>query len=259
MLVHRRHLRPLILGCLALALAAIAATASAQAAPAPPRRPPWRFGTEIAFTDISGNRQLQLFQSTLTAARQTPETFNFDFKLETRYGRSQGVEAARAAAARVRLDWTPRALFSPFLGFDWEYDRVRRIDTRLSGGAGANLNIAYRDQSRTTLSLGVIEEYVNTAASATAPGTVTSDTRIHSRFALLRTLRSGVAAEFNVKYQPATRDMSDYLFKADCALRVALSTKLSWRTTYVWNRDSTPAPDVRKDDRTLTTGLLIQW
>ena len=257
--MHRRHLRPLLLGCLAFALAAVSATARAQTAPAQPRRPPWRFGTEIAFTDISGNRQLQLFQSTFSAARQTPETFNFDFKLETRYGRSQGVEAARAAAARVRLDWTPRALISPFLGFDWEYDRVRRIDSRIAGGAGANLNIAYRDDSRTTLSIGVVEEYVNTAASATAPGTVTSDTRLHSRFALLRRLRPGLSAEFNVKYQPATRDMSDYLFKADGALRVALSTKLSWRTTYVWNRDSSPVSGVQKDDRNLTTGLLIQW
>jgi len=255
--VRRRHIRSIALGSLALALAAPPRHAAAQAAPAPQR--PWRFGTEIAFTDISGNRQLQLFQSTFTAVRQTPESFNFDFKFETKYGRSEHVEAARSAAARVRLDWTPGAAVSPFLGLDWEYDRMRRIDSRVSGGVGANLNIDRRETARTTLSLGVVEELVKTASAGESPGTSRSDTRLHSRFAILRTLRTGVQLEFNLKYQPATARMSDYLFKADGAVRVALSTKLSWRTTYVWSRDSRPASGVGKNDRVLTTGLLISW
>jgi len=253
--VQRRHNRPLALGFLALALAAPGPDAAAQAAP----RGPWRFGTEIAFTDISGNRQLQLFQSTFTVARQTPEAFNLDFKLEARYGRSEHVEAARSAAARVRFDWTPRATFSPFLGLDWEYDRMRRIDSRVSGGLGANLNLLFREGARTTVSLGLVEEYVATAAAGTSPATTKSDTRLHSRLAFLRTLRTGVQVEANLKYQPATAQMGDYLFKADGAIRVALSSSLSWRTTYVWYRDSRPAPGVGKDDRTLTTGLLISW
>ncbi len=87
-----------------------------------------------------------------------------------------------------------------------------------------------------------------------------SDVRFHSRFALQRALRPGVGFELNVKYQPALRETSDYLFKADGALRVALTTRLSWRSSYVWNRDSTPATGVvSKDDRQLVTGLLIQW
>ncbi len=90
------------------------------------------------------------------------------------------------------------------------------------------------------------------------PGEV-DDTRLHARLALLHTLRTGVQVEFNAKYQPATAHLWDYLLKVDGALRVSLNSKLSWRTTYTWNRDSTPAPGVQADDRTLTTGLLIQW
>lgn len=277
--MHRRHLRPLTLGCLVLALQAAATRATAQssspappapaapAAPAapsapapqtpPPPRSPWRLGTEVAFTDMSGNRQIQLFQSTVTIARQVPETFNFDLKLEGRYGESNHQEAAKAAAAHVRCDWTPRALVSPFLGLDAEYDHVRKIDARLSGGVGVNLNLSYQDPTRITLALGFIEEYVNYAAT-TVPNEV-SDTRFHARIAVVHILRPGVQAELNGKYQPATGHLWDYLFKADGALRVALTTRLAWRTTYSWNRDSTPAPGVRSDDRTLTTGLLIQW
>jgi hypothetical protein len=272
--VHIRHVCSLALACLATsgprASRALAQTAGgappsgappAAAAPTAPQtqrpRSPWRLGTEIAFTDISGNRQLQLFQSTLTVARQSPQTFNFDFKLEGRYGESNHQEAAKSAAARVRLDWTPRALISPFLGLDAEYDHIRKIDGRISGGLGVNLNLVYRDATRSTLSLGLVEEYVRYAAP-TSPREV-GDTRFHARLAVLHTLRPGVQLEFNARYQPATARLWDYLFKADGSLRVALTTKLGWRTTYTWNRDSTPAQTVQPDDRTLTTGLLIQW
>lgn len=228
---------------------------SAQAAPA---RSPWRFGTELAFTDISGNRDLQLLQATLTAAHQRPEAFNLDAKFEVRYGESQGVVAASAWSSRLRFDMTPRGHVSPFVGLDVDHDRIRRIETRFAGGTGINLNFHTEERRRTTLALGLIAERENRAEGVT-PSTV-SDTRFHTRAAALRTLRTGVVVEFNGKYQPATDELSDYLAAADGSLRIALTTKLSLRTRYEWKRDSTPAPGVRsRDDRTLTTGLLIQW
>lgn len=252
------HLRPLALSCLALALPASAASARAQTAP-PPRRSPWRFSTAFAIQDISGNRQLRILQSTIRADRQTPERVNFALKLEGAYGRSGGQSVERRVGASLRLDWTPRALVSPFLGFDWDYNRILRINSRLNGGAGANINPVYGDSARVTIALGVVEEYKDVAALGTSPGATTSDTRFHSRLAIARTLRSGVQTELNVKYQPVVDDMGDYLFKADGTLRVALTTKLRWETTYRWWRDSSPAPSVRKDDHALTTGLQIQW
>jgi hypothetical protein len=261
------HLRASLLACLTAAVGAFATPAAAQtdsaaappaAAPQVPReRSPWRLGTELAFTDISGNRQLQLFQSTVTVGRQSPQTFNLDLKLEGRYGESNHQEAAKSAAARARLDWTPRALVSPFLGCDAEYDHIRKIDARISGGLGVNLNFVRRESTHATLSVGLLEEYVD-YASPTSPGSV-SDTRFSTRLAFVHTVRPGVQLEFNARHQPATSRLWDYLLKIDAGLRVALTTKLGWRTAYTWNRDSTPAEGVRPDDRTLTTGLVIQW
>lgn len=230
---------------------------AADTASAPARAPSiWRLGTEIGFTDISGNRQLRLLQAAFTAVHTRPQIYTLDSKLEIRYGESDGVEAARSAAYRLRYDRSPQAHIAPFVGLDAEYDRIRKIDLRVSGGAGVNLNLDYTDTRRTTLALGLVEEYER---RATGTATLT-DTRFHSRFALLRTIRPGVVFELNGKYQPSTAELSDYLAKADAGLRIALTTRLSFRTSYVWNRDSTPAPGVlSKDDRTLTTGLLIQW
>lgn len=250
----------LTLGASVLALPAAAQTAPAErAAPAPRPRSPWRFGTSLAVQDISGNKQLRILQSTIRAEHQRPDRLIFALKLEGGYGTSGGEEKERRLSSSLRLDWTPRARVSPFIGVDWDYNRILRINARVSGGAGANLNFSRRDSARVTLALGVVEEYRNTAARGTSPGSETNDTRFHVRLSLARTMPSGVQAEVNVKYQPVVDRLASYLFKADGTLRIALTTRLRWETTYRWWRDSSPAAEVRKDDRALVTGLAIQW
>lgn len=256
-----RHRRALIVTALALGASGLAAPAAAQTAPpAPPARSPWRLVTSFAIQDISGNKQLRVLQSSIRIERQTPDRVVLAFRLEGGYGRSGGAEELeRRLSSSLRFDWTPRARVSPYFGVDWDYNRILRINARVSGGAGANVNLTYRDSARVTLALGVVEEYLNTAARDASPGSITNDTRFHVRLSLARTLPSGVQAEVNVKYQPVVDRLADYLFKADGTLRVALTTRLRWETTYRWWRDSSPAQDVRKDDRTLITGLAIQW
>ena len=254
--MHRRHFRTLALACLALGAPALAA---AQAAPAPRPRSPWRRSMTLAIQDISGNRQLRILQSTIRAERNTPDRVNFAFKLEGGYGKSSGQSMERRLASSIRLDWTPRAWVSPFLGVDWDYNRILRINSRINGGAGVNFNLVYRDSARATVALGVVEEYLNTAARDASPGSITNDTRLLARLALSRTMRSGVQTELNVKLQPVVNDLTHYIFKADGAIRVTLTTKLRWETTYRWWRDSSPAAGISRDDRALTTGLNIQF
>jgi hypothetical protein len=257
--VERCHRRALAVIALALGASELAAQA-APAPPAPRARSPWRFGASLAVQDISGNKQLRVLQSSIRVERQTPDRVVLAFKLEGGYGKSSGAEELeRRLSSSLRFDWTPRARISPYIGLDWDYNRILRINARVNGGAGANVNLSYRDSARVTLALGVVEEYLNTAARDASPGSETNDTRFHVRMSLARTLPSGVQAEVNAKYQPVVNRLTDYLFKADGTLRVALTTHLRWETTYRWWRVSSPAGDVRKDDRALITGLAIQW
>ena len=267
--MERRHRRALAVIALVLGASGLAAPAAAQsapevraavAAPAPQPRSPWRFVTSFAIQDISGNKQLRVLQSSIRVERQTPDRVVLAFRLDGGYGKSSGdEELERRVSSSLRFDWTPRARVSPYIGVDWDYNRILRINARVNGGAGANVNFTYRDSARVTLALGIVEEYLNTAARDASPGSITNDTRFHVRLAVARTLPSGVQAEFNVKYQPVVDRLADYLFKADGTLRVALTTRLRWETTYRWWRDSSPAQSVQKDDRTLITGLAIQW
>jgi len=252
--VEHRYRRALTVTALALGASGLAAPATAQTA-----RSPWRFSTSLAIQDISGNKQLRILQSTIRVERQTPDRLILAFKLEGGYGKSGGEEKERRLSSSLRFDWTPRALVSPFVGVDWDYNRILRINARVSGGAGANVNLSTRDSVRVTLAIGVVEEYLNTAARGTSPGSITEDTRFHLRLSLARTLPSGVQAEFNVKYQPVVDRLADYLLRADGTLRMALTTRLRWETTYRWWRNSSPAQSVQKDDRALITGLAVQW
>lgn len=226
--------------------------------PPPPVPPPWRFGAELGITDISGNRDLQLFQGSLTAEHRSQDAFVLNTKVEARYGQSADVVAVSNVAYRLRFDWRPRAPVSPFLGGDAERDRIRRINLRVSGGTGANFNLDVRDGRRVTLALGLLLEYDRFAADV-VPREV-SETRFHSRLAVLRALRPGVDLEINGKFQPVTSALDDYLAAGDASVRVGLSTHLSFRTKYEWRRDSSPAPGVlSKDDRILTVSLLYTW
>jgi hypothetical protein len=268
--VDLRHRRALIASAPALGAFGLVGPATAQtepaaapaarAAPAPRPRSPWRFVTSLAVQDISGNKQLRVLQSSIRVERQTPDRLVLAFKLEGGYGQSGGSgELERRISSSLRFDWTPRARVSPFVGADWDYNRILRINARVNGGAGANVNLSYRDSAKVTLGLGIVEEYLNTAARDASPGNIANDTRFLVRLSLTRTLPTGVQAEANVKLQSVVDRLSDYLFKADATVRVSLTTRLRWETSYRWWRDSTPAQGVQKDDRALITGLAIQW
>ena len=165
--MERRHRRALAVIALALGASGLAAPAAAQsapevraavAAPAPQPRSPWRFVTSFAIQDISGNKQLRVLQSSIRVERQTPDRVVLAFRLDGGYGKSSGdEELERRVSSSLRFDWTPRARVSPYIGVDWDYNRILRINARVNGGAGANVNFTYRDSARVTLALGIVE------------------------------------------------------------------------------------------------------
>lgn len=227
--------------------------------PVPPPVPaPWRFSLEIGFTDIAGNRDLQVFNGVYTAEHQRTTDYILNLRAEARYGRTEDIVAVENSALRLRFDWRPREGLSPFLGLDVESDRIRKIDARIKGGAGMNINVAPREDRRTTIALGLIAEIEERFRTVTPRHK--SDWRLHSRFATLQPLNSHVVFEGNAKLQPATSDIGDYEASMDASLRVTVTRRTAFRTRYEWRRDSTPAPGVSKeDDRSLTFSLLMTW
>lgn len=258
--------RSLAVGTAAFALLGGCATTTSAQQPPPvpsvrvpaPVPPPWRFGIEVGFTDIAGNRDLTVFTGTFTAEHQQRDWFIFNTKLEARYGQSNGSRAVDNSAFRLRFDWRPRDLASPFLGADVERDAIRRIRTRVSGGAGVNLNLISRDDRRALIAFGMIGE-VEYRDPGISPNEV-GEVRFHTRTSYFNALSRDVTLEGTAKFQPAVRDAADYLASSEALVRVRLSQSLALTTRFEWKRDSRPAPGVTsRDDRTLTVSLAIAF
>ena len=226
--------------------------------PVPPPVPPaWRYQLDFGFQDIAGNRDLTVVNSAFVVERRRQDRFTLNFKLETRFGRSNGVESVNQQQARLRFDWRPKAPLSPFLGLDLARDPIRKVALRAQVGTGANITVDGRDAHRTWLSLGFVQDHTEYT-----PGTVpasTDDTRWMVRAATIQLLGQTTRIESVARYQPSTRDIADYLATFEASVRVSLTRRMGFTTKFEFARDSRPATGVRTDDRGLSAALSFAW
>jgi hypothetical protein len=222
-----------------------------------PIQPPWKFQLDLGFQDIAGNRELRVFNGAFTIERRRQDAFLLNTKLEARYGESNGSRSVDAQSARLRFDWRPRALVSPFLGLDLVRDPIRRIALRTQVGTGFNLNLSATDENRTLLSLGFVGDF-QTYTSGVSPSHA-EDTRLHWRAATTRLWGQALRFDGTAKVQPTTRTFGDYLVTVDLQLRFSLTRRTGLVTRYVYGRDSRPAPGVKPDDRTFDFSLSFVW
>ncbi len=223
----------------------------------PPAPVPWRFQLDFGFQDIAGNRDLTVFNGGFTAEHRRQDRFIFNARLESRYGRSNGVTSVESQAARLRFDWRPRAPLSPFLGLDANRDLIRKTVLRLQGGTGANVNLDIRDAHRTLISVGLAFDYQQFTA-ATTPR-VSRDIRYLTRFQTQQLINSTMRFDLTARFQPTTEDARDYLAALDAALRVSLTRRMGLTTRLEYGYDSRPAPGVKPGDRAVSVALSFAW
>jgi hypothetical protein len=223
----------------------------------PPVPPPWRFQVDVGFQDVTGNRDLTVANAVFTVERRPNDRLILNLKLEGRYGRSNGVEAVNYQLARIRFDWNPRNVISPFIGLDVARDPVRKSASRIQGGTGFNINTDIREAHRTFFSLGIVADHQVYTAGVT-PAT-TDDKRWMVRASTQRLVGPGTRIEGVAKLQPALDDLHDYLAVFEASVRVSLTRKIGLTTKMEWNRDSRPPDGVRPDDRSLSAALSVAW
>jgi len=223
----------------------------------PPVQPPWRFQLDLGFQDVSGNRDLTVFNSAFSMERLRPDRLLLVTRLEARYGRSDGQTSVNSQLARVRLDLTPLALISPFLGLDLSRDEIRKMALRTQVGTGLNLNTSVRDESRTQVSLGFVGDFQYFTAGVT-PGHA-EDSRLYTRFQTRRLFAQSTRFDAAIRLQPATRDFADYLLNVDAALRFTVTRQIGFLVRFEYARDSRPPPGVQPADRSVNLSLSIAW
>jgi hypothetical protein len=197
-----------------------------------------------------------------TASHLQKDLFRLDLALQSRYGESDESVVARNHFGSLAFDLRPSARWSPFLYADAEHDRFKRLDARVSGGAGAKYT-AYRSerhQAEASLSGAVLLSHENITATAADPF---PDSRTVVRWSMRgrgsRDLAGGARVQHTTFYQPMVDRMADYLLRSETSVRVSLTDRLALAVGYQLNRTSLPPEGVEPDDRILRTGIIFDF
>lgn len=226
----------------------------------------WKISAEFSFTDQSGNKVLQLLTGGLSVSHLQRDDFRLDTSFKTRYGRSNGDLVAFSHTASLAFDFRPEADWSPFLFTDAERDEMKRLDVRLSSGAGIK-RVFYRGgrSDEVSLSIAMLHSYEQIAPRretedlSPLPGSTSQAARWSMRSRLRYQIRDGVTLNHLTLYQPVANEMADYLLRSDTGVKVLLTEQLALSVEYQLKRDGRPPEGVGPNDRLLTTGLIIDF
>lgn len=236
-------------------------TASTQSGESNPERR-WQASAEFAYADQTGNRTLRVLTGGLEASHLQKDLFRLDLTLQSRYGESDESVVARNHYGSLAFDLSPSATWSPFLFADAEHDRFKRLDLRVSGGAGAKYTIYRAEQTQTEASLSaallLTHETLVPSVDDPAPPSRTIG-RWSFRARGTQELPAGARIHNTTFFQPLYDEMADYLLRSESSVRMSLTERLALSVSYQWNRTSLPPEGVSPDDRILRTGLIFDF
>jgi hypothetical protein len=229
----------------------------------------WKTSVDLSYTDQSGNKLMRIFAGGVTVTHLSEEEFEFDAGWRTRYGKSDGELMAFHHLATLAFDFRPEAAWSPFVFADAERDEVKRLDVRLSSGAGVKHTLFSREDDSISLSLAALWSYERIApplppedAEPPVPPAAVKTAHLARwslRGRIRHTLRENVTFSHTTFYQPVWDEMANYLLRSDTGFKVLLTERLSLSVEHQIRRDSRPPSGVAPNDLLLTTGLIIEF
>lgn len=229
------------------------------AAQAPDAEDPDRWRAEVGFTlnSSGGNKELTVLTSEVSLTHLETATYEANIGGRFRYGRTDGEKLAQNLQGTANFDLWPAGHFSPFLFATAENDPFKKLEARLNGGAGVKHTFWQRDWDEVSLSGAVLYSYENLQV-ADSLGTGVSHTARWSWRGRGRTeLGQGRRFEQQVLFHPDWDRLDDYLLEARTTARWAINSHLAFTTTFLYERDNTPAPDVEPDDWSFAVGLTV--
>jgi hypothetical protein len=217
----------------------------------------WAAEAALSLNSSGGNQSLTLITTELGLTHLRTDAYELDLGTRFRYGRSNGEDVAQDLSGSVTLDLWPAATWSPFLFATGEKDPFRRLEVRVTGGAGLKRTFWQEDWNEASLSAAVLYSYENLELADSMGDGVTQTARWSGRGRVRREIREGTRFEQVVFFQPAWDRLADYLLESRSTGRVALSEALAVTASVIYERDSTPAPEVEPDDWSVALGLSL--
>jgi hypothetical protein len=221
----------------------------------------WSAETGLSLQASGGNENLTVFTTSVGLTRLQTDVYEADFSGRLRYGETGGRKEAHNLRGDLSFDLWPEAAWSPFLFTTGEQDPIKKLELRLNGGFGAKHTFWEEGWNEVSLSGAVLYSYENLEVADSLGNGVTQTARWSWRVRGRREIGAASRLEQTIFFQPAWDQLKDYQLESITTVRVALSERLSYTTTLLYQRDNTPAPEVKPDDYSLTVGLSMatQW
>lgn len=221
----------------------------------------WSAEARLALAASGGNEDLTVFTTSLGLTRLETDAYELALKTRFRYGRNDGQKVAENLHGELNLDLWPAATWSPFLFATGEQDPIKQLEARLNGGAGLKRTLWQEDWNEVSLSGAMLYSYENLEVPDSLGDGINRTARWSFRTVARMELGTGSKIQQTVFFQPAYDRLEDYQLESVTDLRVALSERLAFTTVLLYQRDNTPAPDVKPDDYSITVGLSLstQW
>lgn len=232
--------------------------AADQELPTAPDR--WNTVLDLAFTSATGNEQITLFSSEATLTHLIDEDYEFELNGRARYGLSEGEKVAENYRIQINLELNPEAAWSPFFFTTTEHDPLRKLDVRANGGAGGRYKVIASERADLAVSGALLysyEDYTGVSLNE-AFNQFEQDARLRWRINGRSTVREGVRLDHSTHYQPIWNRGGDYLLEVATSARVLVSSSVALSISHSFERDSTPQPEVRKNDQIMQVGITFE-
>ena len=243
-----------------LSFAALLALAVPMASQAQERPDRWSGQVELGFNGASGNSSFSILRTGGRLRHLQTELAEFEGSVLIRYGKNEERVIADDAKAALKMDLWPKDTWSPFVFADWSRDKVRRLDTRFSGGAGTKLTLWRGESGSGSVSGAVLYDYQNFGAapgSAAAPSE--SLARLSARTKVEKKLSKSSTFEHVAFLQPAWEDPADYVLDVTHSLSTQVLGRLALSVEHQFLRDAVPPPGVESTDHRFSVVLRIAF
>ena len=216
----------------------------------------WRVVVDLGFNGASGNSSFAVLNTGFEVTHLQRDLAEFELGFQYRYGESEGEVIARNVQSSLKLDMNPNGLWSPFIFGTAGRDRLRRLDLRSSGGAGAKYVLWRGEAGEASLSAAALYSYESYSPTSTSAAPPTERTARWSwRFKGKRELGEAVVVENVSFYQPVWDHAGDYYVDVTSTAAVQMWEGIQLRVQHQYQHEETPPEDVVSDDNTLTVGL----
>lgn len=218
----------------------------------------WAGNVGFSLNTSGGNERLTVLISEVGLSHLETDIYEANLGGRFRYGRSEGEDVAQNLRGSATVDIWPEDRWSPFFFATAESDPFKKLEARLNGGTGVKRTF-WREGAfgEVSLSGAVLYSFENLEVPDSIGRGVSETARWSWRGRARRELGEGHRLEQVVFYQPEWDEFDDYLVEARTSVRWSLTRSLAFLTTFLYERDSTPAPDVGPDDWSLAVGLTV--